>query len=220
MRIAVLIPCLNEEKTIKKVISDFSDIGTVYVYDNNSVDKTFILAKEAGAVVRFEENRGKGNVVRAMLRDIDADCYLLVDGDNTYPAESAMDLCKPILEKKADMVVGDRFSTYFEENKRLFHGFGNKLVRRLVDFFWGGSLDVMSGYRALSSSLAKSFPAKMNGFEVETELTIYALRSNYKVQSVPISYRDRPIGSESKLSTCRDGTKILWTIFKSYLQKN
>ncbi len=217
MEIAVLIPCLNEEKTIEKVITDFKKVlpqSTIYVCDNNSSDKTSDIALRSGAIVFQEPSLGKGNAVRTLLQNIDADCYLICDGDDTYPAESAMDLCSPIINHEADLVFGDRFSTYFEENKRPFHGIGNRLVRGLVNLFWKKSVDVMTGYRALSRRFVVGFPSETDGFEVETEMTVFALAENYRTKSVPILYRDRPIGSESKLNTYIDGAKILWTIAK------
>ena len=223
--IAVLIPCYNEALTIAKVVRDYKRClpeATIYVYDNNSSDDTARLAAEAGAVVRKEPRQGKGNVVRSMLRDIDARCYLMVDGDDTYPAESAGELCEPILKGECDMVIGDRLSsTYFTENKRPFHNSGNVLVRRFIRSLWsrqGGRdiNDVMTGMRALSPLFAKAFPVMSPGFELETELTIFALENSFRIQSVPIQYRDRPEGSTSKLSTYSDGFKVLKTIFRMY----
>ncbi len=223
--IAVLIPCYNEALTIAKVVRDYQQClpeATIYVYDNNSSDDTARLAAEAGAIVRKEPRQGKGNVVRSMLRDIDARCYLMVDGDDTYPAESARELCEPILKGECDMVIGDRLSsTYFTENKRPFHNSGNVLVRRFIRSLWsrqGGREinDVMTGMRALSPLFAKAFPVMSPGFELETELTIFALENSFRIQSVPVQYRDRPEGSTSKLSTYSDGFKVLKTIFRMY----
>lgn len=225
-RIAVLIPCYNEALTITKVVQDYRQAlpeATIYVYDNNSSDETARLAREAGAVVRPEPRQGKGNVVRTMFRDIDADCYLMVDGDDTYPSAQAAALCAPVLEGRADMVIGDRLSsTYFTENKRPFHNSGNMLVRRCINMFWqrGQKIeDVMTGMRAMSPLFAKSFPVLSQGFEIETEMTIFSLANNFRIESLPIQYRDRPEGSFSKLSTFRDGFRVLRTIavlFKDY----
>lgn len=218
-RIAVLIPCYNEAPTIQKVVADFRRAlpqAVIYVYDNNSTDGTDELARSAGAVVRYETAQGKGNVVRSMFRDIDADCYIMTDGDDTYPAESAPALAELILSGAADMAIGDRLSSsYFTENTRTFHGFGNRLVRRLVNLLYRGELhDVMSGLRALSREFAKGFPALSDGFQVETEMAIYSLKSGLTVREVPVPYRDRPAGSVSKLNTVKDGCKVLWTIAK------
>lgn len=224
-RIAVLIPCFNEEITIHKVVSDFKQClpeATIYVYDNNSNDRTALLAERAGAIVRFEPRQGKGNVVRQMFRDIDADCYLMVDGDDTYPADAARSLCQPILENKADMTVGDRLSngTYAEENKRAFHGFGNNLVRVMIRWIYGyGFEDVMTGYRAFSKSFVKTFPVLSEGFQIETELSIHAVDRRWRIIDVPIVYRDRPEGSTSKLNTVSDGVKVvlmIGSLFKNY----
>ena len=223
--IAVLIPCYNEALTIAKVVRDYKTHlpeAAIYVYDNNSSDDTARLAREAGAIVRHESRQGKGNVVRSMLRDIDAQCYLMVDGDDTYPAESARALCEPILKGECDMVIGDRLSsTYFTENKRPFHNSGNVIVRRFIRSLWsrhGGKEinDVMTGMRSMSPLFAKAFPVMSPGFELETELTIFALENSFRIRSVPILYRDRPEGSTSKLSTYRDGLKVLKTIFRMY----
>ena len=222
--IAVLIPCYNEAMTIDKVVRDFQKYlpgATIYVYDNNSTDGTDKIAALAGAIVRHETRQGKGNVIRSMFRDIDAKCYLMVDGDDTYPAEKAMELVTPILEGEADMVIGDRLSVnYFEENKRPFHNAGNMIVRRFINLFWGEGKerikDVMTGYRAFSPLFVKSFPVLSKGFEIETEMTIHGLDQNLPLVNVPISYRDRPEGSESKLHTYRDGVKVLKTIFMLY----
>lgn len=224
-KIAVLIPCYNEEVTIHKVVSDFKrelPEADIYVYDNNSSDNTSKLAKDAGAIVRFEPRQGKGNVVRQMFRDIDADCYLMVDGDDTYPAESARELCEPILNGEADMTVGDRLSngTYAEENKRAFHGFGNDLVRAMIKWIYGYSFDdVMTGYRAFSRPFIKTFPVMSEGFQIETEISIHAVDRRWRIKDVPIVYRDRPEGSVSKLNTIGDGMKVMIAIaslFKNY----
>lgn len=222
--IAVLIPCYNEEKTIKKVINDFKrelPMAKIYVYDNNSTDKTSEIAKKSGAIVRHEYRQGKGNVIRSMFKDIDADCYLMVDGDDTYSSSKAREMCEYILENKADMVIGDRLSsTYFKENKRRFHNFGNVLVRRLINFLFKSNIsDMMTGYRAFSYSFVKTFPILSRGFEIETEMTIHALDKNMLLKEIPIEYRDRPAGSISKLNTFKDGFRVLKTIsrlFKEY----
>ena len=224
-KIAVLIPCYNEEVTIHKVVSDFKrelPEADIYVYDNNSSDNTSKLAKDAGAIVRFEPRQGKGNVVRQMFRDIDADCYLMVDGDDTYPADSARELCEPILNGEADMTVGDRLSngTYAEENKRAFHGFGNDLVRAMIKWIYGYSFDdVMTGYRAFSRPFVKTVPVMSEGFQIETEISIHAVDRRWRIKDVPIVYRDRPEGSVSKLNTIGDGMKVMIAIaslFKNY----
>lgn len=223
-KIAILIPCYNESLTIAKVVNEYRAVlpeATIYVYDNNSTDGTDRIAKEAGAVVRYERRQGKGNVIRSMFRDIDAECYLMIDGDDTYPAENARQMVDQVLEKGADMVIGDRLSsTYFTENKRPFHNTGNVLVRKLVNtFFHGNVTDIMTGYRAFSWIFVKSFPVLSKGFEIETEMTIHALDKNFVLSSVPVGYRDRPEGSVSKLSTFSDGFKVLGTIgklFKNY----
>lgn len=222
-KIAILIPCYNEDKTIQKVIEDYRQripSADIYVYDNNSTDETWTIAQEAGAHVKREPRQGKGNVVRTMFRDVDADVYLLVDGDDTYPAEYAPALVAPILEGEYDMVVGDRLSsTYFSENKRRFHNVGNKLVCAAINFFWPSERpvrDVMSGLRALSPVFVKSFPALSRGFEIETEMTIHALDKNLLVTSIPVPYRDRAAGSQSKLNTFVDGRNVLLTIFNLY----
>ncbi|OUP10072.1 glycosyltransferase family 2 protein [Collinsella sp. An2] len=223
--VAVLIPCYNEAVTIAKVVDDFRRAlpdATIYVYDNNSTDDTAAIARERGAVVRPEPRQGKGNVVRQMFRDIEADCYLMVDGDDTYPADAASALCDPILEGLADMTVGDRLSngSYAEENKRAFHGFGNNLVRFMIKAIYGyGFEDVMTGYRAFSRTFVKTFPVLSDGFQIETELSIHAVDRRWRIQDVPIDYRDRPEGSESKLSTVSDGVKVVLAIaslFKNY----
>ena len=220
--IAVLIPCYNEALTIGKVIDDFHQElpdATVYVYDNNSSDETSAIAREHGATVRFEPRQGKGNVVRQMLRDIDADAYIMVDGDDTYPADAAKDLLAPILDGSADHVVGDRLSngTYGEENTRAFHGFGNDLVRWLIKVLYGFEFtDVMTGYRAFSRQFAETLPVLSPGFEIETELSIHAVDKRFRIVQVPIIYRDRPEGSESKLNTVSDGIKVLGMIFSLF----
>lgn len=224
-RVAVLVPCYNEALTIAKVVEDFRRElpgATVYVYDNNSSDGTAGIARAHGAVVRREPRQGKGNVVRQMFRDIEADCYLMVDGDDTYPAEAARDLVAPILGAEADMTVGDRLSngTYAEENKRAFHGFGNDLVRAMIRWIYGyGFEDVMTGYRAFSRTFVKTFPVLSEGFQIETELSIHAVDRRWRIKDVPIVYRDRPEGSVSKLNTVSDGIKVIMTIaslFKNY----
>ncbi len=218
--IAVLIPCYNESKTIQKVVTDYKKAlpeATIYVYDNNSTDHTDAIAKEAGAVVRYEPRQGKGNVIRSMFRNIDADCYLMIDGDDTYPAENAREMCNMILGG-TEMVIGDRLSsTYFEENKRPFHNMGNTLVRWLINkIFHADVKDIMTGYRAFSRSFVKSFPVLSHGFEIETEMTIHALDKNFFIKEIPIQYRDRPEGSFSKLNTYKDGIKVLLTITKLF----
>lgn len=222
-KIAVLIPCYNESKTITKVVCDYRQAlpeAKIYVYDNNSSDGTDELARAAGAIVRYEYRQGKGNVIRTMFRDIDADCYLMIDGDDTYPAENAREMCDLILDGAADMVIGDRLSsTYFTENKRPFHNVGNVMVRKFINMFWRPKnpiLDVMTGYRAFSPLFVKSFPVLSKGFEIETEMTIHALDKNFLLRSVPVNYRDRPAGSESKLNTYVDGAKVIMTIFNLY----
>lgn len=224
-RIAVLIPCYNESKTIEKVVKDYACAlpeATIYVYDNNSTDGTDDIARTAGAVVRYEKHQGKGNVVRSMFREIDADCYIMIDGDDTYPSEDAPEMVRMVLGEKADMVVGDRLSsTYFTENKRRFHNVGNRVVQKLVNrlFHNGGGNginDIMTGYRAFSRLFVKSFPVLSKGFEIETEMTIHALDKKMNVMSIPVKYRDRPEGSESKLNTVRDGVRVLSTIFRLF----
>ena len=221
-KIAVLIPCYNEAKTIEKVVKDYQKAlpeADIYVYDNNSTDGTADIAREAGAIVRHEYRQGKGNVVRSMFRDIDADCYIMIDGDDTYPAENAREMADMVLEGKADMVVGDRLSsTYFEENKRPFHNSGNVVVRNFINTFWGDVKikDVMTGYRAFSPLFVKTFPILSKGFEIETEMTIHAVDKNLLIQSIPVQYRDRPAGSVSKLNTVSDGIKVIMTIFRLY----
>lgn len=223
-KIAVLIPCYNESVTIKKVIEDYKAVlpeADIYVYDNNSTDGTDEIARSAGAVVRYESRQGKGNVIRQMFRDVEADCYLMIDGDDTYPAENARQMVDLVLDKKLDMVIGDRLSsTYFTENKRLFHNMGNRLVRGLINkLFCSDVRDIMTGYRAFSRIFVKSFPVLSKGFEIETEMTIHALDKNFLLEEVPVAYRDRPQGSESKLNTVSDGLKVLKTIvslFREY----
>ena len=223
-KIAVLIPCYNESKTVEKVVTDFRRVlpdATVYVYDNNSTDGTAELAARAGAVVRHEYQQGKGNVMRRMFREIDAEAYILVDGDDTYPAEAAPEMVAAVTERQADMVVGDRLSsTYYTQNKRPFHNFGNDLVRFCTNHLFGGKIkDIMTGYRAFSYQFVKTYPVLSRGFEIETEMTIHALQRNMQVENVVIDYRDRPEGSESKLSTFSDGFKVLMMImslFKDY----
>ena len=223
--VAVLIPCYNEEVTIAKVVDDFKAAlpgAPIYVYDNNSKDATARIASEHGAIVVAEPRQGKGNVVRQMFRDIEAECYLMVDGDDTYPAEAARELCDPILAGTADMTVGDRLSngTYGKENKRAFHGFGNDLVRFMIKWIYGYTFDdVMTGYRAFSRNFVKTFPVLSEGFQIETELSIHAVDRRMRIADVPIVYRDRPEGSVSKLSTFSDGFKVITTIgslFKNY----
>lgn len=218
MKTAVLIPCYNEELTIKKVILDFKKTlpkADIYVYDNNSTDNSYEIAKDTGAIVKREYRQGKGNVVRSMFRDIDADCYILVDGDDTYPAEASKEIEELILSKKADMVIGDRLSsTYFEENKRRFHNSGNKLVRKLINTIFKSDIsDIMTGMRGFSYEFVKSFPISSKEFEIETEMTIFALNHNFLIKELPIEYRDRMDGSESKLNTFSDGYKVISLLF-------
>jgi glycosyltransferase involved in cell wall biosynthesis len=220
-KIAVLIPCYNEAKTIAKVVADFSrelPEAAVYVYDNNSTDGTDQAAREAGALVRYEYRQGKGQVIRSMFSDINAECYIMTDGDDTYPAESAREMAGIILAGKADMVIGDRLSsTYFEENKRPFHNTGNTLVRRIINFLFHSDIrDILTGYRAFSFEFAKTFPVLSKGFEIETEMTIHALDKNLVIRNIAVPYRDRPAGSVSKLNTYTDGAKVLRTIFRLY----
>lgn len=220
MKTAVLIPCYNEATSIEKVINDFKQQlpdATIYVYDNNSTDNTADIARRAGAVVKHEFRQGKGNVVRSMFRDIDADCYLMVDGDDTYPAENAKEMCQ-LVEEGADMVIGDRLSsTYFTENKRPFHNDGNQLVRFLINKIFNNNIhDIMTGYRALSHTFVKNFPIISRNFEIETEMTIHALDKNFLIREVKINYRDRQEGSVSKLNTYLDGMKVVSTIFMMF----
>lgn len=223
--IAVIIPCYNEAQTIGKVVDDFKrelPAATIYVYDNDSTDATAAIAMKHGATVRFEPRHGKGNVCRQMFRDIDAACYLMVDGDDTYPAQAAKALCEPILAGQADMVVGDRLSngTYAKENRRASHGFGNDLVRAMIKWIYGYEYaDVMTGYRAMSKPFVKTFPVLSEGFQIETELSIHAVDRRWRIQSIPVDYRDRPEGSVSKLNTLTDGFKVMamvGTLFKDY----
>ena len=223
-KIAVLIPCYNESLTIEKVVSDYKEAlpeATIYVYDNNSSDHTDELARKAGAKVVYEYRQGKGNVIRSMFRDIDAECYLMIDGDDTYPAENAREMVDLVLNKGVDMVIGDRLSsTYFTENKRPLHNMGNRIVRSLINHLFHSNVkDIMTGYRAFSRLFVKSFPVLSKGFEIETEMTIHALDKNFLLEEIPVTYRDRPEGSESKLNTVSDGMKVLKTIaslFRDY----
>lgn len=220
-KIAVLIPCYNEEQTIGKVIDDWKNElpeATIYVYDNNSTDRTYEIATQKGAVVRKEPRQGKGNVIRSMFHQIDADCYIMIDGDDTYPAEYGRQMCEQVLSGEADMVVGDRLSsTYFQENKRPFHNFGNSLVKQSINHLFHTNVqDIMTGYRAFSYRFVKTFPVLSKGFEIETEMTIHAVERNMIVKNVVIEYRDRPEGSESKLNTYSDGFRVLKTIFRLY----
>lgn len=219
--IAILIPCYNESKTIAKVVMDWKKAlpeATIYVYDNNSSDQTAELAEEAGAIVRYEHQQGKGNVIRRMFREIDAKAYLMVDGDDTYPAEFGREMVDKVLSHNADMVVGDRLSsTYFTENKRPFHNFGNSLVRKSINkLFQNNIKDIMTGFRAFGYNFVKTFPVLSKGFEIETEMSIHAVDKNMHVENVIIEYRDRPEGSESKLNTYSDGLKVLRTIIRLY----
>lgn len=217
--IAVLIPCYNEALTIAKVIQDFKQElpeATIYVYDNNSSDDTAFIAKEHGAIVRKEYRQGKGNVVRSMFRDIDADIYIMIDGDDTYPAEFVHKIIAPIINQEADIVIGDRHSngTYKDENTRPLHNFGNNLVKNLINKLFNSNLkDIMSGYRAFNKKFVKTMPINSRGFEIETEMTLHTLDKNFLLKEIPIEYRDRPEGSFSKLNTFSDGTRVLKTIF-------
>ena len=223
-KIAVLIPCYNESKTIEKVVKDYKEAlpeADIYVYDNNSKDGTDEIARNAGAIVRYETKQGKGNVIRTMFRDIDADCYLMIDGDDTYPAENAREMCEYVLNDNVDMVIGDRLSsTYFQENKRPFHNIGNKMVRGLINKIFKNNInDIMTGYRAFSYKFAKTYPVLSKGFEIETEMSIHAVDKNFTLKEIPVQYRDRPAGSVSKLNTYKDGARVLKTIatlFKEY----
>ena len=221
-KVAVLIPCYNEAATIKKVVEDFKKVlpegGVIYVYDNNSSDGTADIARAAGAVVRHEYMQGKGNVIRRMFREIDAECYIMADGDDTYPAEHAPEMIDLVLNRQVDMVVGDRLSsTYFEENKRPFHNFGNWIVRFGINTLFKSSIkDIMTGYRAFSYQFVKSFPVLSKGFEIETEMSIHAIDKHMSVENVVIDYRDRPEGSESKLNTVSDGMKVIKTILRLF----
>lgn len=220
-KIAVLIPCYNESKTIEKVVKDFRrelPEAVIYVYDNNSSDHTDDIARVAGAVVRYEYQQGKGNVIRRMFSEIDAECYVMVDGDDTYPSDNVREMVNKVLFRHADMVVGDRLSsTYFEENKRPFHNFGNSIVRASINTLFKNDIkDIMTGYRAFSYRFVKTFPVLSKGFEIETEMSIHAIDKNMFVENVIIDYRDRPEGSESKLNTYSDGFKVLRTIVRLY----
>lgn len=221
-KIAILIPCYNESLTIKKVINDFQrelPEADIYVYDNNSTDNTYEIALNEGAIVKKEPRQGKGNVIRQMFFDIEADYYLMVDGDDTYPAEYAQELITALREERADMVIGDRLSngTYFNENKRAFHDFGNNLVKNSINRLYQANIkDVMTGYRGFNRMFVKSFPVMSSGFQIETEFTIHALDKRFKLVEIPIDYRDRPEGSESKLDTYSDGMKVLLTILKMF----
>lgn len=220
-KIAVLIPCYNEAKTIEKVVRDAKAAlpeAVIYVYDNNSTDDTAKIAEEAGAVVRHEYMQGKGNVIRRMFREIDAHCYIMVDGDDTYPMEYAAQMADLVLNKNSDMVVGDRLSsTYFTENKRPFHNFGNSLVRASINSLFDCDIkDIMTGYRAFSYGFVKTFPVLSKGFEIETEMTIFAVNNRMQIDNVVVEYRDRPEGSVSKLSTYSDGFKVIKTIIRLY----
>lgn len=220
-RVAVLIPCYNEAKTVEKVVADFRRVlpeAAVYVWDNNSTDGTAALAEKAGAIVRHEYKQGKGNVIRRMFREVEAECYLLVDGDDTYPAEAAPEMVRRVTEHQADMVVGDRLSsTYFTENKRPFHNFGNSLVRGCINTLFHSEIkDIMTGYRAFSYLFVKTFPVLSRGFEIETEMFIHAIERNMQVENVVIDYRDRPAGSVSKLNTYSDGARVLRTMIGLY----
>lgn len=222
MKIALLIPCFNEEQTVAQVIRDFRENipdAEIYVYDNNSTDRTVEIAAENGAIVRHEFQQGKSNVVRSMFREIDADYYIMVDGDNTYPASQVNVLLDEVKKKKCDMVVGDRLSngTYLKENKRAFHGFGNRLVKSLINYIFKADLkDIMTGYRIFSKRFVKNYPIMYQGFELETEMTIFALNNNLRISEVPIDFTDRPEGSVSKLNTYTDGFKVLLTIFNLF----
>lgn len=219
--IAVLIPCYNESKTIEKVVRDWKKElpqAAIYVYDNNSTDGTDKIAQNAGAIVRYVHQQGKGNVVRTMFREIDAKAYIMIDGDDTYPADYGKEMANAILEKNVDMVVGDRLSsTYFNENKRPFHNFGNSLVRKSINILFKSDIkDIMTGYRAFSYKFVKTFPVLSKGFEIETEMSIHAIDKNMYVENQIIEYRDRPEGSESKLNTYSDGFKVLKTILRLF----
>ena len=220
-KIAVLVPCYNESLTVAKVVADFKAAlpeAVIYVYDNNSTDGTDEIARAAGAVVRYERQQGKGNVIRRMFQEIDAECYIMTDGDDTYPAEFAPQMARLVLDRQVDMVVGDRLSsTYFEENKRPFHNLGNSLVRWSINTLFKNNIkDIMTGYRAFSYRFVKTFPVLSKGFEIETEMSIHAVDKNMHVQNVVIEYRDRPQGSVSKLNTYSDGFKVLRTIARLY----
>ena len=219
MEIAILLPCYNEEATIEKVVTDFRRVlpeAKIYVYDNNSKDRTAELAQRSGAILRRETRQGKGNVVRSMFRDIDADIYVMADGDDTYPAEFAKTLMQPVIVGEADMVIGDRHSngSYVSENKRPFHNLGNKLVKGLINRLFRSTLrDIMTGYRVFNRQFAKTMPVQSTGFEIETEMTLHALDKRFRIMEIPIDYRDRPEGSESKLNTVSDGIRVVKTVF-------
>lgn len=220
-KIAVLIPCFNESATIEKVVNDFKIAlpdSVIYVYDNNSTDGTADIAAKAGAIVRREYRQGKGNVIRSMFRQIDAECYLMIDGDDTYPAKDAKKMCDLVLNKGVDMVIGDRLSsTYFTENKRPFHNLGNRMVRSIINWLFGSNVrDIMTGYRAFSYQFVKNFPVLSKGFEIETEMTIHALDKNFLLEEIVVTYKDRPEGSVSKLNTYIDGIKVLTTIARLF----
>lgn len=220
-KIAVLIPCFNESATIEKVVNDFKIAlpdSVIYVYDNNSTDGTVDIAAKAGAIVRREYRQGKGNVIRSMFRQIDAECYLMIDGDDTYPAKDAKKMCDLVLNKGVDMVIGDRLSsTYFAENKRPFHNLGNRMVRSIINWLFGSNVrDIMTGYRAFSYQFVKNFPVLSKGFEIETEMTIHALDKNFLLEEIVVNYKDRPEGSVSKLNTYLDGIKVLTTIARLF----
>ena len=225
-RVAVLIPCYNEEQTVRKVVEDYRGVlpeADIYVYDNNSTDRTVEIATDLCRAdphvhLRHEYRQGKGNVIRTMFRDIDADCYLMIDGDDTYPAEHAPPMVQDVLTGRADMVIGDRLSaTYFTENKRAFHNFGNRLVRGLINWLFGSNVrDIMTGYRAFGREFVKGFPVLSQGFEIETEMTIHAVDRNLSVKEIPVDYRDRPDGSESKLNTFGDGFRVLRTVYRLF----
>jgi glycosyltransferase involved in cell wall biosynthesis len=220
-KIAILIPCLNEKETIEKVVNDFKIAcpnADIYVYDNNSTDGSAELAQNAGAIIRKEPRQGKGYVIHSMFRQIDADCYVLVDGDDTYPAEVVHQLIDPILKNEADMVIGDRLSgTYFTENKRAFHNFGNRLVRFLINLIFQSHVkDIMSGYRAFSKTYVKNYPVLATGFEIETDMTVHSLDKGFTIRQFPIEYRDRPANSQSKINTFSDGFRVLTTIFRLF----
>ena len=219
MKTAVLIPCYNEAKSIRRVVEDFKAVlpdADIYVYDNNSTDGTDDIARAAGAIVRYEARQGKGNVIRTMFREVDADCYIMADGDDTYPAAFAPKLREYVLNGRADMVIGDRLSSsYFKENKRPFHGFGNRLVRSLINHLFHAKInDIMTGARAFSREFVKSFAISSKGFEIETEMTVFALENNFKIIETPIEYRDRDADNPSKLSTYSDGFRVIRTIFR------
>ena len=220
-KIAVLIPCYNEAKTVARVVKDYKNAlsgADIYVYDNNSTDGTGEIAKKAGAIVRIEHRQGKGNVVRSMFRDIEADCYLMIDGDGTYPADVARRMCDMVLDDGVDMVVGDRLSsTYFKENKRPFHNVGNRIVRFLINLIFRSHIkDIMTGYRAFSRDFVKTYPVLSKGFEIETEMTIHALDKNFYIEEIPVNYKDREEGTESKLNTISDGIKVIMTIARLF----